>query len=274
MERRDLERHEIFLSGLRVVVRSSCGRTNRYLRRHWSAATSPIVDPASECEIEVIADTAPRILLDGEIVWSDSELEDLVAGFEERLYRVALARHRRRLAVFHGAALVNRGTTFVFSGPSGAGKSSLALAAVRRGWRYFSDEFVVSDGQRVWGWPRAIRFDPPETHRVRPSYLEGLSRDDDAVGSQTDAAPPYYAVGGSALQRAPCMARDVHLIRIERGADTTLQSTSAAMGLKHWMEASFYEPTMSLGVLVGAERAWHASWRHPDELLDLVEAMI
>ena len=272
METGTLEQHEIFLSGLRVRVRSSCTRTNRYLRRHWSAAKSPIVRPEAACDIEVIAsDDSPRIVLDGEVVWSDDEAEDLVAGFEDRLYRVALARHKSRFAVFHAAALVSDGSTVVFSGPSGAGKSSLALAAVRRGWRYFSDEFVVTDGQLVWGWPRAIRFDPSESGARRPDYLDGLDIDDDAMASHPHDASPYYAIPGHALQRAPSSAHDVRFVRIERGEKTAMAPVSTGVGLKYWTEAAFFMPTMSLGALVGADRSCRASWRHPDELIDLLE---
>jgi hypothetical protein len=195
----------------------------------------------------------------------------LVAGFEQWLYRVALGRHKRRFAVFHAAALVSDGATVVFSGPSGAGKSSLALAAVRRGWKYFSDEFVVTDGQRLWGWPRAIRFDPPEPGARRPDYLVGLETDDDAVASRKDTAPPYYAVPGTALQRVACSAHEVRFVRVERGAKTALARVSTGIGLKDWTEASFFEPPMSFGTLVGIDRSWHASWRHPDELIDLIE---
>ena len=272
MARGNLEQHEIFLSGLRVRVRSSCTRTNRYLQRHWSAAKVPILQPEARCDIEVIADVSPRIVLDGEVVWADGIVEDLVAGFEQWLYRAALAQHRGRLGVFHAAALVSDGTTVVFSGPSGAGKSSLALAAVRRGWKYFSDEFVVTDGQRVWGWPRAIRFDPPEPGAPCPDYLVGLDNDHDAVESQRDPAPPYYAVSDSALQRVASSAHEVRFVRVERGADTTLARVPTTVGLKYWTEAAFFEPTMSLGALVGLDRTWRASWRHPEELIDLIAA--
>jgi len=270
MARGDLEEHEIFLSGVRVRVRSSCTRTNRYLQRHWSAATTPMLPTESSCDIEVIADASPRIIVDGEVVWDDGLAEDLVAGFELWLYRAALAKHRGRFGVFHAAALVSDGATVVFSGPSGAGKSSLALAAVRRGWKYFSDEFVVTDGQRVWGWPRAIRFDPPEPGAPCPDYLVDLDTDQDAVESPQDVAPPYFAVRGNALQRVACSARELRFVSIERGTDTTLSRVPATVGLKYWTEAAFFEPTMSLGALVGEGRTWRASWRHPEELIDLI----
>ena len=271
MGRGKLEEHEIFLSGLRVGVRSSCAKTSRYLRRHWSAAKWPLVQPGPSCEIEVISDASPRILVDGEVVWSGGVAEDLVAGFEQLLYRVALARHKRRFAVFHAAALVSDGATFVFSGPSGSGKSSLALTAVRHGWKYFSDEFVVTDGRRVWGWPRAIRFDPPKRGAQCPDYLLGLDDDEDAAETPSDTVTPYYPVAAEALQRAACDAHEVRFVRIERAARTTLRPLSPAAGLKHWTEASFFEPTMSLGALVGPGRTWSASWRHPEELIDLIE---
>ena len=271
MERDVLEQHEIFLSGLRVAVRSSCGRTNRYLERHWSAARSPLVEPESLCEIEVIADSSPRIEVDGEVVWSDSERDYLVAGFEQCLYRLALARHKARLVVFHAAALVTDDATFVFVGPSGAGKSSLALAGVRRGWRYFTDEFVVTDGDRLWGWPRAIRFDAAEAGALQPSYLEDLDRDVDEADSAEGPAAPYYVVCGASLQPSPRPAREVRLVSIERGEQTTLTEVSPLVALQRWTEASFFSPSVPLGGLVGTSRAWSASWRHPAELIDLIE---
>lgn len=271
METGTLEQHEIFLSGLRVCVRSSCPKTNQYLRRHWSAAKSPILEPETTCHIEVIAGRSPRVVVQGEVAWSDTQTDELVSSFELLLYRAALARHKGRFAVFHAAALVSGGSTVVFSGPSGAGKSSLALAAVRRGWRYFSDEFVVTNGQLLWGWPRAIRFDPSEPGARRPDYLDGLDIDDDAMASHPYDAPPYYAVPGHALQRAPSSAHHVRFVRIERGEKTTMAPVSTGVGLKYWTEAAFFVPTMSLGALVGADRSWRASWRHPDELIDLLE---
>jgi len=270
MARGNLEQHEIFLSGLRVRVRSCCALTNRYLKRHWSAAQLPMLPPEASCDIEVIADASPRIVLDGEVVWAGGVVEDLVAGFEQWLYRAALAQHQGRFGVFHAAALVSDGATVVFSGPSGAGKSSLALAAVRRGWKYFSDEFVVTDGQRVWGWPRAIRFDPTEPGVPCPDYLRDLDTDQDAVESQEDLAPPYYAVSGDALQRVACPAREVRFVSVERGTDTTLSYVPTSVGLKYWTEAAFFEPPMSLGALVGVGRTWRASWRNPEELIDLI----
>jgi|GEM_PF-1283510 len=273
MARGEVEKHEIFLSGLRVRVQSCCTRTNRYLQRNWSAARVPILRPEAGFDIDVIADESPRIVVDGEVVWSDGDADDLVSGFELWLYRAALKRHARGLSVFHAAALVSDDATVVFSGPSGAGKSSLALAAVRRGWKYFSDEFVVTDGQHVWGWPRAIRFDPPEPGAQRPDYLVGLDTDDDddAAASREDARSPYYPVEGNALQRVACPAHEVRFVHIERGPQTTLARVSTSIGLKYWTEASFFEPTMSLGMLVGTDRTWRASWRHPDELIDLIE---
>jgi len=101
-----LETQEIFLSGLRVVVRSSCSSTSRYIARHWRAATTPMLPVEEQCELEVVADATPRIVIDGEVVWSDGERGDLAAGFEHWLYRVALARHQHQWAAFHAAALV------------------------------------------------------------------------------------------------------------------------------------------------------------------------
>ena len=85
MARGQLEQHEIFLSSLRVRVQSNCAQTNRYLQRHWSAAKLPILQPEASCDIEVIADASPRIVLNGQVVWEHGIAEHLVAGFEQWL---------------------------------------------------------------------------------------------------------------------------------------------------------------------------------------------
>jgi hypothetical protein len=272
VERTDVEQHDVYLSDVHFRIVSSCATTNRYLRRHWRAAGAPIVEPADRCQVEVIADDSPRIVVDGEVLWSDGLREDLVAGFEQRLYGVAMARHRRRFAVFHASALVSDRVSVVFAGRSGAGKSSLALAAVRRGWRYFSDEFAVTDGERLWGWPRAIRFDPPPTKSERPDYLADLPLDPDALERDHEGGPPFYSVPEGSLARAARPAREVHFVHVERGADTTLAPATPSLGLKYWTEAAFFPPEVPLGSLVGVDRAWRASWRHPDELIALFEA--
>jgi hypothetical protein len=272
LERTNVELHDVYLSDVHFRIRSSCANTNRYLRRHWSSAAAPILEPADRCEVEVIADDSPRIVVDGEILWSDGELDDLVDGFEQRLYGVALARHRRRFAVFHAAALVSDRGSVVFAGRSGAGKSSLALAAVRRGWRYFSDEFVVTDGRRLWGWPRAIRFDPPAAGVPRPDYLADLPLDPDPTECGGEAGTPYFPIPAGTVEPTPTPAPEVHFVLVQRGADTTLSPAAPSIGLKYWTEAAFFEPEVPLGSLVGIERAWRASWRHPDELIALFES--
>jgi hypothetical protein len=72
------------------------------------------------------------------------------------------------------------------------------------------------------------------------------------------------------LQRVAAPAREVRFVSVARGAHTTLEPISTSVGLKHWTEAAFFEPAISLGALVGAHRTWRASWRHPDELIDLI----
>jgi hypothetical protein len=64
----------------------------------------------------------------------------------------------------------------------------------------------------------------------------------------------------------------VHFVLVQRGADTTLSPAAPSIGLKYWTEAAFFEPEVPLGSLVGIERAWRASWRHPDELIALFES--
>lgn len=85
-----------------------------------------------------------------------------------------LADHCDRYGVFHGGAVVSKGIAWVLCGPSNAGKSSLSVAALKRGYQYYTDEFVITDGEAVWGWPRTPQFGAlPGVSEALPAWMKG-----------------------------------------------------------------------------------------------------
>lgn len=260
--------HVLFLSDLRYDIRSSCGHVSAYLEQHWQAAQTPTIDTRRTHRVDVCDGDRARIDIDAETAWLFED-EEHAEAFELLLYRRTLADHEGRFSVFHAAAVADDEHVLVFCGPSGAGKSSLALAAVRRGHQYFTDEFFVTDGHDVWGWPRALRFDPPTPDAALPPWLADL--DIDPCNADNPTSARFRIVPPDLRSPSARPVRSVHFVAIEHGAQTTITPMQPLQALQHWHEASFFEPPAPLGSLCGAGRCWRASWRTPDELLDALE---
>ncbi|MCP4046981.1 MAG: hypothetical protein GY732_13455 [Gammaproteobacteria bacterium] len=65
--------------------------------------------------------------------------------------------------LLHAATVADKRGMIVAVGPSGAGKTTVALELVRRGMRYFTDEFTVIQGPVIHPFPRSAvrKFDGP-----------------------------------------------------------------------------------------------------------------
>lgn len=90
--------------------------------------------------------------------------------------------HADRLAVFHGAALVDRaGGGLLLAGPSGHGKSSLSLALVERGFGFLGDDYAPVDleAATVWPFPRTASVLPGGSAPV-PEPVRRLANDREA----------------------------------------------------------------------------------------------
>lgn len=258
--------HTLYFSDVRVEIDSDCPEVDAWLRDHWQGGRRPIVETTKTRSVEVRASRDLVIAFDGEIVWHQPRDATPADAFELVLYRRLLCDHFERLGVFHGAAVQTRGTAFVFCGPSGAGKSTLSVAAARRGYHYYSDEFVVTDGSSLWGWPRTPHFGPDPDATTLPSWLMGIGAPDG--DGMIRASLPLNQVATE-----PASSSRVHFVSIARGSTTRVAPLAPATAIARWLEAAFLEPPTSLGGLVGPGRAWQAHWRHPDELLDALELL-
>ena len=269
------EIHAIHLSDTRWNIISTSEMTLRFIRRHFRAAASPFRNVTNRHSI--VIDSSPNhahITIDDEIWWDGNDPNELVNAFELVLHRWLLRNHRNRFGVFHASAVTNGRSTIVFSGPSGAGKSTLALSAVRNGYRYYTDEFVITDGQNLWGWPRAIRFDAITSDSICPAYLSSLQRESVWCTESQDAYVPYYPPSVEECASQPAKAEDVHFVHIERGESNTLRAMNTTEALKHLSEAAFFEPPVNLGALVGPKRVWCGQWTEPASFIELLNNML
>lgn len=275
----------LFISEVEARVRCPLPDAMAALVELWAGCRVPIVPAARVAQIEVA--TVPgepgcSILLDGELIAVAEQPPDVVPLVEAALYRALYARRGPRV-LLHAACVVLPGSeeALVLVGPSGAGKSSLALAALERGYRYFSDELTVTDGERLWGVPRAVQFEPVRASQALPPRLAASDLGLYALrlggaGDQLEAlgAVPVRVPSAHELMLAPLSARMARVVRIDRGEATACEPLDALDALAELHEASFGAPSISLGALVGRGRAFHLVWRDPAEGLARLERLI
>ena len=168
----------LFISEVEARVRCALPDVMAALSELWAGCRVPIVPATVVARIDVApaaGDRSCAIMLDGELVAVAEQPPDVLPLLEAAIYRSLYAQRAPRV-LLHAACLVLPGCDepLVLVGPSGAGKSSLALAALERGYRYFTDELTVTDGERLWGVPRAVQFEP--ITRVRPPATAGRER--------------------------------------------------------------------------------------------------
>lgn len=257
--------HTLYFSDVRIELQCNSVRISDWVERRWRGARQSMLPMRGSFRVDVQAERSLRI------VFEDELLCDVPVGptpenlFEVYLYRSMLAEHGRRFGVFHGGAVVSNGTPWVFCGPSGAGKSALVTAALRRGYCYFTDEFIVTDGKHLWGWPRTPEVDvhsrPATTHVDWLRFFERVDEHGTAA----------YPLRPTQVAQAPASADLVRFVHLSPGGATRIQALSAPETLRHWHEAAFHDSPVDLGALAGRGRTWTATWRDPDELLDRLE---
>jgi hypothetical protein len=255
----------LHFSDVRVDVRTNSAQLDAALQRRWGGAARSMLPALRSYRMDVDVGERLRIAVDDEVLWNEPLGPEPESLTEFYLYRGMLAEHRRRYAVFHGAAVTSDRHAWVFCGTSGAGKSTVSTAALRRGCRYFTDEFVVTDGKALWGWPRTPEVDVREsTDARRPRWLHGF----EPVDAHGAARYPLHL---RQVATHPVSAKRVHFVHLQSGITTWIRPISTTEALRHWHEAAFYDCPVTLGEVVGPGRVWHAQWRDPDELLDELE---
>lgn len=195
-------------------------------------------------------------------------------AIETAVFR-ALSRHvapARRM--MHAGSVTKNGRGFLFVGPSGAGKSSVCFSAVRRGYRYLSDESIVTDGRTAWGIPRAIQFDPPASHGAPfPKWLESAPLDYDlysVLGADGGVIRPLFVPGLTHTDET-CNAEDLIVVSLRRGGVDSIERRSAVQVLTALLEATFLPIVdVDFGRLAG-RGGFALTWSDPDTALSLLE---
>lgn len=275
----------LFISEVEARVRCGLPDAMAALAELWAGCRAPIVPPTRVAHIEVGSlegDRACSIVLDDELVAVAEQPPDVLPLIEAALYRALYAQRGPRV-ILHAACVVLPGCDepLVLVGPSGAGKSSLALAALERGYRYFTDELTVTDGAQVWGVARAVQFEPVHASQALPPRLAAsdlglyalrLGGDGDRI--EALGAVPVRVPAAHELMRSPLPSRVARVVRIERARTTVCEPIDALDALAELHEASFGAPSLSLGTFVGRGRAFRLSWREPAEGLSRLERRI
>ena len=110
---------------------------------------------------------------------ADTEIADLVVDHVHKLVSV----HARDVIFIHAGVIGSNDRVVLVPGRSHTGKTTLVAAAVRAGWRYFSDEFAVVDAD---GWihryprPLGVRNESGRTRSVPVGDLGGNAANEPA----------------------------------------------------------------------------------------------
>jgi hypothetical protein len=281
----------IFASDVHVRVCAPQPELLASLRALWRGCASPLVAPVRQACIEIEARPAGFELTLSGLAADDGtpqppvtrlaeSQEDVTPLAEALLYRVLHAA-RPSSVLLHAACMERDGAALLLLGPSGAGKSSFALAALERGYRYFSDELTISDGRRVWGVPRAIQFEAVAPSAALPARLastdRALYRVRLSAPDAADASVPVRVPSDAELAAQPALASRAQIVRLVHGAlgeAERCEPLSALDALVELHEAAFRPPHVDLGALAGRERGYRLTWRDPRPALDLLEAAL
>jgi hypothetical protein len=258
------------LSHLRVEL-SCSGQTAALARTLWGACKK-VVEPTLEeaYEVREVAGVA-EILARGELLRTTHEPCDVVPYLEQLCYSRMHETTPEHTLFLHGAMVVNAGRPLLLLGPSGSGKSTLSLCAVRTGLAYATDEFIATDGESVWGVPRAIQFDVVSAGSGLPPWLAGvdetryrLRRHDGSRGVVPLWSPPRRR-----LAPAGAAARAT-IVAIQRAESDHLETCDPIESMRMLHEAAYARPQLDLGALVSAKRGVRLSWADPRVALGLL----
>ena len=175
----------------------------------------------------------------------------------------------RGIAMLHAAAVATSKGAIIFVGLNGSGKSSLCSRLVGP-FRYMSDNFALWDGERILGFPEAMRLPALDGLRVQ-------------AGSPVVFGKQVVPVGPS---RIAFDAKPRAVFVLVRGASTALTPLPASEALRmvrriHDMTHEFPSHTFlgpiatpqdpdRVATLLGAAPAFLLTMSHPDVAAKLV----
>jgi hypothetical protein len=262
------------LSHLRVEL-SCSGRTAALARTLWGACRK-LVEPTLEeaYEVREVAGVF-EILARGELLWTTHESCDVVPYLEQVCYSRMHETTPEHALFLHGAMVVNAGRPLLLLGPSGSGKSTLSLCAVRTGLTYATDEFIATDGESVWGVPRAIQFDVVSEGSGLPPWLAGVDENEYRLRRHS-GSPGVVPLWSPPRQRlAPvCAVARATVVAIERAEIDHVETCAPIESMRVLHEAAYARPRLDLGAFVSAKRGVRLSWADPRAALGLLLTLL
>jgi len=215
-----LLRFSLDASGLSIAVRGDCEQTlaqlNRYLLPWVPRETSLPVAPDLSFLV-TRTDQADRfhLSLEDRVISPSEAMPYLFTLMQHEVDETLIGRLTDRAAI-HAGVIALGGKAILLPGQSGSGKTSLVHELVRRGARYFSDEYAIVDPRGlVHRYPRAlmIRDDKQVQHPVLAAEIQSAGKTpvagDGAIASAPDPAAPGLILF---LQYEPGSSFDVHPI--------------------------------------------------------------
>jgi hypothetical protein len=267
----------LFISDVQVEIEiaAALDDVRAALEAAWAPCRSPLLAPVRTERFEAVALGSGYAVRGGGTAREVALREDVLPVLEAVIYEAIPGWHRERV-LLHAACVQRGGAALLLIGRSGAGKSSLALEALRRGFVYFSDELSVTDGERLWGIPRAVQFEPTDGERALPPWLTGVSVQRYRLrlaGGQLGGLP-LFVPAKEQVACAPVAALTARVVAIERAEVSGLVAMPALEALAALHEAAFRPPRLGLGKLLADGRAAHLRWHEPGAGLEALEAWL
>ncbi len=209
--------HAIEAYGVRVGLRTNDAgllpELERLLPPAWSRSSSPVVGRLYSFWAGGAARPGVRrfdIVYDGSrTVVRTLDRTAALDALEQEL-RLHVAERSRRYVFVHAGVVEWQGRAVLLPGPSRSGKSRLVQELLRRGARYYSDEYAVLDGRgRVHPYPRPL-----------------------ALRTRGGGTPRRYVeVPEAAVGRGPIPVGLVAMCRYRKGGQFRPRSLSPGRGL-------------------------------------------
>jgi len=268
---------QFHLSEHHITLRTRSPAALRGLEAVWQSCERALVDPRSSHLVEA-RETGERSLIcvDGEVVDVAENAADVLPVLDRALYVQLGIWSDPDRALLHAASLVGRDAAILITGPSGSGKSSLAWAGIEHGYLYAGDEVCVSDGERLWGVPRAVLYDPTLEGRSLPAWIRGADTERYRF-MHAQGEPcflPLRQPAPSQLAQHPWPLSQTHVVLAQRGDTCALECCEPLEALALLYRERWGGRTVPLAPLVHRSRCWRLRWDDPGRAWELLRRAI
>jgi len=262
------------LGRVRVVVRSALPEVLHGLHAAWWPCADRN-ETAALGTIDFAVDRDGIVRRDGTALGHLNEGGQPLPRVERAAYRELMRCETGELLI-HAALLALGKRPVLLLGRSGAGKSSCARAALRRGWRYGSDELVRYHATGLNGVPRSVQFDPIDEAEPTPPYVADCDVDSYRFRARDGRAmrtPLYHPAAERIIPRA-IPADAVTLVFLEPGSDECRPLPHGAALLRLYQEVRGEPDPDAPDLARLIQRSWLLGSRKPDRAIVALEAIL